>query len=84
MIRATLAWYMIKEYGMRGHEVSGKLGISDAAVSQYLSGKRGKIIDDPEIVGMVRSIIERNIKSGGEISKEDICKVCTTYREKYL
>lgn len=83
-IRATLAWYMVKEYGLKGHEVSQKLGVSDAAVSQYMTGKRGAVIQDQTIVALVREVIERNLQTKGEIPGQDICKICIAYRKGHI
>ena len=80
-IRATLAWIMVNEFNLKGHAVSDKLGISDAAVSQYLKGKRGKIVKDPRILEISRNIVQKNLDVD-YISPADICKICEVFHEK--
>lgn len=43
VLRKEIARCMINDFGLNEKEAAEKLGITPAAVSQYLSGKRGKI-----------------------------------------
>ena len=50
VLRKEIARSMIDNFGLSQTEAAQRLGLSPAAVSQYLSGKRGKIdITDVEI-----------------------------------
>ena len=40
-IRRELAMLLISEYGLNQKEAASRLGLTEAAVSQYLIGKRG-------------------------------------------
>ena len=77
IIRKGLIESMINDHGLNQSESAEKLNISPAAVSQYLSGKRGKInITDKEIIKEFNSSAERIIKVGDDILVSEICKLC--------
>ena len=82
VIRKEIAESMIRAYGLSQKEAAEKLGITPAAVCQYLSKKRGKIeINDPFILDEIK-ISARNIIENG---KEDdviseICRICKILR----
>ena len=77
IIRKGLTESMINDHGLSQSESAEKLNISPAAVSQYLSGKRGKInITDKEIIKEFNSSAERIIKVGDDILVSEICKLC--------
>ena len=80
-IRASIAWVMVREYRLRAHQVSECLGVSDAAVSQYLSGKRGKIITDERVMAVIRTTVEAALnRENHEIVPDELCVICRTYR----
>ncbi|BAN90014.1 transcriptional regulator [Aeropyrum camini] len=58
-IRASIAKILVEEYKMSKYSVAKMLGATPAAVSYYISGKRGekfvdKIIRDKEVYEIVR------------------------------
>ena len=66
VIRKEIAESMINDFGLSQKETARRLGITPAAVCQYLSGKRGRInITDEMILKEVRmsakTIIEKKI-----------------------
>lgn len=85
-IRAEIAKDLI-EMGLSQREVSKRLGMTEAAVSQYLKGKRGERI---EFKGQVREAIKRLARDIAK--KEDfddqifrICRICAKIKaEKTL
>jgi len=77
IIRKGLTESMINDYGLGQSETAEKLGISPAAVSQYLSGKRGKMnITDKEINKEFNRSAEKIIKLGDDILVSEICRLC--------
>lgn len=77
MIRKELAEMMIKQFGLSQRETAEKLGITPAAVSQYLSHKRGKNdILDESIVQHLTVSVERIIKNDGEVVVIETCRIC--------
>lgn len=73
-VRRGLAVAMISKYDMYQKDVAKFLGVTDAAVSQYLSRKRGNVDFD----GIGKKEFEEsagNIVSGAPAEKE-ICRLC--------
>jgi uncharacterized protein len=85
VIRKEIAACMINDFGLNQKEAAEKLGITPAAVCQYLSKKRGgkikvKIIDEivtEEITISARKIIE----NGNGSVKPETCRICRIIRE---
>jgi len=77
VIRKEIAESMINDFGLNQKEASQKLGVTPAAVCQYVSKKRGKIkIVDKDV------LVEINISAGRIIQQEDgaviseTCRIC--------
>jgi predicted transcriptional regulator len=76
-IRREFAKGLIKK-GLKQREVARMLGVTDAAVSQYFSSKRGSEVRfNQRIKREVKSSIEKIIK-GSNVMKEiqTICRLC--------
>jgi len=73
-IRRELAAVMINKYGMYQKDAAKFLGVTDAAVSQYLSRKRGNIDFD----GMGKNEFEASAGKiiGGVPAEKEICQLC--------
>ena len=82
VIRKEIAESMINDFGLSQKETAEKLGITPAAVCQYISRKRGRIdIKDELILDEVR-LSARNIidnGGGGSVLKET-CRICKIFR----
>ncbi len=77
-IRAELARCMIREHGKNQQEVADVLGLSRAAVSQYLNDKRGAEVDfseeaQQEIKSFASSLLD-GMKSRDQVA--GMCNVC--------
>ncbi|MEA2054866.1 MAG: transcriptional regulator [Candidatus Thermoplasmatota archaeon] len=73
-IRRELSAVIIKDYDMHQKDAAKLLGLTDAAISQYISKKRGNI----DLGGMGKEEFEisaRNIVDGKPVEKE-ICRLC--------
>lgn len=74
-IRRELSLILITNHGLYQKDVAILLGITDAAVSQYISKKRGNIIDFDGIGRGEFETSTNNILEGVPAEKE-ICRLC--------
>jgi predicted transcriptional regulator len=85
IIRKEITLSMINDYGLNQKETAEKLGISPAAVSQYLSGKRAKVnVVDKEMHREINRSAERIIQLGNGILVSEICRLCKIFTSKNL
>jgi predicted transcriptional regulator len=85
VIRKEIAERMINIYGLSQNEIAEKLCVTPAAVSQYLSGKRGNVnIIDEEVSKEINKSAERIIKQGGKILLSETCRLCKIFTSKNL
>ena len=83
LIRKELVKSMINNHGINQKEAADVMGITPAAVSQYLSRKRGRIsIIDVEIITEIDISAERIINSGPTIVIKEICRICKILRKQ--
>jgi predicted transcriptional regulator len=83
IIRKEIVKIMVNNYGLNQKEAAEKLGVTPAAVSQYLSKKRGKIniIDDGILTEL--NISAKNIITNGKvICPNEICRICKILRKQ--
>jgi len=77
VIRKEIAESMITNFGLNQKEVAEKLGITPAAVCQYLSHKRGNItIDDQELIKEINLSAERILNDTDATVVEETCRIC--------
>ena len=88
-IRSLIARRLIDEYNYTQINVAKKLGVTQAAVSQYLYSKRGmkaveKILDEPELRDILDKLVKKIAESGVSIDDvaSSLCEVCRAYRRK--
>jgi len=77
-VRVALAKELYSR-GLSVTEIARLLETSPAAVSQYLSGRRGKELP-PEFLQDVKELADRLV-AGEDISR-DLCALCNRVREK--
>lgn len=76
-IRKEIAESMINNFGLSQKETAEKLGITPAAVCQYISRKRGRIdIVDENIVKEIDISAERIINNDGANLLSETCRIC--------
>ena len=81
VIRKELACSMINNYGLTQKEAAEKLGVTPAAVCQYISRKRGKIeIIDETINEEIKISAQRIIKNGTTHVLPETCRICKIIR----
>ncbi len=91
-IRAALAIVLVKEYEISAYRTAKLLGLTPASVSNYLSGRRGrvnldKLLGDPELKSMVKGLAELLLKACRPDAPEvqlAACNICRKAREKGL
>ncbi|AGK60702.1 putative transcriptional regulator [Archaeoglobus sulfaticallidus PM70-1] len=88
-LRAKIAKELIENYGLKRKDVAKLLGLTQSAVSQYMSSKRGltgiQMIERSERASeVINELIEKLIK--GEFSIDDevdyICRICEILRDE--
>jgi predicted transcriptional regulator len=75
-IRREIAKSLLKN-GLNQKETAKKLGVTDAAVSQYLSEKRGGVeIKDKKILVEIKNSAKRIVAGDKSIMVEETCRIC--------
>ena len=89
VLPATRSMIAIKltEKGLSGKEIATKIGVTPAAVTQYLRGARGKnIMQDPFVREEINKFVESLMKE--ELNEKErmkgFCRVCKAVRERGL
>lgn len=81
VIRKELAESMINNFGLNQKETAKKLGVTPAAVCQYVSKKRGKIkIIDKNILREINTSAKRIIQHGENSVVKETCRLCKIMR----
>ncbi|UCF12826.1 MAG: helix-turn-helix domain-containing protein [Thermoplasmatales archaeon] len=85
VIRKEIAVSLTKNFGLTQKETAKKLGITPAAVSQYLSKKRGnsKIIDQ-DILLEINSTAEKIIMYDNVNIVSETCRICRILKSKRI
>jgi len=80
-IRKELVRALVEEHGLTQREAARQLGLSDAAVSQYLSKKRGRLeIKDKAFLAEVSRSAKRIAKEGPKAADGEVCRLCGAFR----
>ena len=81
VIRKEIAESMIKDYGLSQKETAEKLGITPAAVCQYISKKRGSMeIKDNLLLEEIKISAKNIINDGGKSVTVETCRICKLLR----
>lgn len=83
VIRREIAESMIKNHGLNQKETAIKLGVTPAAICQYISKKRGKIkIIDEKIINEINNSARIIINNGVNSVVSETCKICKIMRSQ--
>ncbi|UCD13745.1 MAG: helix-turn-helix domain-containing protein [Thermoplasmatales archaeon] len=83
VIRKDIAMDLIEDHGLNQKQVAGKLGITEAVISRYLSGERRNLeIDDNVILNGVRESANRFVKSNSRSVIEETRRICNILKSK--
>ena len=81
VIRKEIAESMINDFGLSQKDTAEKLGITPAAVCQYVSRKRGRInIVDNLILQEIKSSAQNIIDKGNGSVISETCRICKILR----
>ena len=87
-LRALIAKGLIEDHGLTQTAAAEKLGITQAAISYYISSKRGEkyakqLKNDPQSTSIIEETInglaEENLSMEGVMEK--LCKICMVLRK---
>lgn len=82
VIRKEIAESMITYFGLSQKETAEKLGITPAAVCQYLSKKRGRSnIADEIILNEIKISAKNIINNGNNSIIPETCRICKLIRK---
>jgi predicted transcriptional regulator len=82
VIRKEIAETMIKQFGLSQRQTAEKLGVTPAAICQYLKHKRGNNDNlQEEFLEEIRISAHRIIHKHGEITIET-CRLCRIFRDR--
>ena len=83
VIRKEIATCMINSFGLTQKEAAEQLGVTPAAICQYISKKRGKTkieIIDGSIIKEITISAERIINNGNGSVTPETCRICSIIR----
>lgn len=84
-IRRELAKNLIKDFKLSQRKVAYILGITEAAVSRYISGKRALFeISDEKILKEINKSTDRIIKGNDKTIIVEICRICNLLKSTKL
>ncbi len=82
IIRKELVKSLMKNYRLNQKETAEILGLTPAAISQYLAKKRGKInIVNRDIITEINVSAEKIINQGPSIVTSEICRICNILKK---
>jgi len=83
-IRSELTRELVRTHNLSQRQVAKKLGITESAVSQYLSKKRGhNIVFDEKTTKMIKDLASKKAKQKSDkiATMEEICILCSAMRK---
>ena len=77
LIKKEIAKNLVKESGLSQREVAFKLDTTEAAISRYISGKRGKSEAlNKETTDEIMKSVNRLANGNGTSVIEEMCRIC--------
>ncbi len=87
-VRALIAYILVHDYKLSIYSTAKLMDLTPAAISNYVSGRRGAkyrelIESDPELKEIITRIARKLVEKGAtEEVYSDICRACTLLRNK--
>jgi predicted transcriptional regulator len=76
-IRREFAKILIEKHGLSQKEAANKLGVTEAAISRYISGKRAsQEVFDGEILSEIEKSASELINGNNSIIIKETCRIC--------
>ena len=77
IIRKEFAKSLIKNHGFNQRKAAEKLGLTEASVSRYISGKRGEIKKlNKELIKEIQKSTDKIAEGNTSIAVEETCRIC--------
>ena len=77
VIKKEFSKNLVENHGLTQKQVADKLGTTEAAISRYISGKRGVLeITDNKILKEINESAKRIAKENGTVVIEETCRIC--------
>lgn len=81
VIRKGIAESMINDFGLSQKEAAEQLGLTPAAVCQYVSNKRGKVdISDESVLNEIKISAGNIIENENSSIISETCRICKLLR----
>ncbi len=81
LIRKEFAKSLIKDHGLTQRKAAEKLGITESAVSQYVSKKRGDFTVGNTMIREEIKVSTKRIMNGDiQVMKVETCRICHLLR----
>lgn len=85
VIKKEFAKMLVNEFNCNQRETAKKLDTTEAAISRYISGKRGVLeIVDEEILDEIKKSAEEIVNKTKGSPVDEICRICKLIRKKNL
>ena len=85
IIRKELVKSLMKNFGLNQKKTAEILGLTPAAISQYLAKKRGKInIVNQDLINEINISAEKIINQGSSVVTNEICRICCILKKHGL
>ena len=85
VIRKEFAKNLIENHRFNQRKVADVLGLTEAAVSRYLSGKRGNLeVSDNEILKEIQKSTNRIVERNDTTVSAEICRICVLLKSSEL
>jgi len=83
VIKKELANSLVKDFGFTQKKTSIKLGTTEAAISRYISGKRGALeITDNEILREIKKSAKIISENNGKTPINETCRICRILKSR--
>ena len=89
-IRAAISRELVEKQGFRKSQVAKLMGLTPAAVTQYLNRSRGdnleSLLDSEEIKGLVSELADEIVRgdSPTDLIVLQMCRICSILRNKRI
>ena len=84
-VRKEFAKSLIEDHGLTQRKAADVLGITEAAVSRYVSGKRGDLeIPDDKMLKEIKESSNRIVEGNGKTVMEETCRICGLIKSKSI
>ena len=72
---------MVEDHNLTQVVVAEKLGVTEAAISQYLSKKRGNLVMDDTIKNEIKKSAKQIVEGEEMAVIKEICRICALVKE---